>query len=426
MNKFEKNIKDAVKGYEAPYSAEAWQSLNKAMGPSKATLLKWIASSAVLLTLAIVGYAYFNQPETFIKDDLIAGTIQNKESKKFIRNVENSVYDKDGHLIKENQIPKDSDFKLIEENTITVPTEINTAELNVIESPEEILNTSEELTSNEVEYIAIIDEVKTEEITTLHHYKVRIVSPNTTQCLSNVFKFKADMPNQKALYEWHLGDGTIVTAGHVNHIYKKAGNYSVELVFLDLKTREIITTSPSVEITVLEEPKTSFTYEHLSGIEPSTYFTNTTPNTNNLLWEIENLKSSSLENFEYSFKHKGRFTVNLTATNENGCSTKTSQSITIEQNYTLLAPTAFTPNGDNMNDDFMPKALLLKELPFTLTIYDRQGKLVYQTTDSSQPWDGLYKSDGVPAPNGVYVWVCQLTKENGETEIYQSQIVIAK
>ncbi len=425
MNKFEKNIKDAVEGYEVPFSAEAWQSLNKAMGPSKATLLKWVASSAAFLTLAIVGYTYFDQPTPIIKDQLVVETIQNKESKEFIKKVENSIYDTEGHLVNENKVVTESDFKLIsKENT---PTELNTKELNRTEFTTEFNTTNiEHLTPNEVANIALLTEVETEQSITLRTLKAIVITSNTTQCLSNEFTFRADTPKQNAIYEWHLGDGTIMASNVANHIYSSAGNYSVELVLRDLKTKEIIKTSPSVEITVLEEPNTSFTYEESISIEPFTYFKNTTTTYKTLLWEIEDLKTSTIEEFDYSFKHKGRFTVNLTATNENGCSTTTSQVLKIEQDYNLLAPTAFSPNGDNLNDDFMPKALPLMELPFTLTIYDRQGKLVYQTSDSSQPWDGLYTQDGIPAPNGVYVWVCQLTKENGEPEVYQSQIIIAK
>jgi gliding motility-associated-like protein len=424
MNKFEKNIKDAVEGYEAPYSADAWQSLNKAMGPSKATLLKWVASSAALLTLAVVGYTYFDQPDAIITEELVAETIHNKDSKAFIKKIENSIYDANGQFIQKEEITDDSDFKLVTEHTPS--SETNTVEANIVEPIIEVKNTPEVLTPNEVSSTTSADENQKEPKHNTEVLKASVITSNTTQCLTNEFTFTPSVPKQNAIYEWHLGDGTIINGSVANHKYDMAGHYLVELVLRDLKTREIIKTSPSVEITVLEVPNTSFTNEQSVTIEPITYFRNTTTDYKTLVWEIENLKTSSLENFEYSFKNKGRFTVNLTATNENGCSTKTSEVITIEQNYNLLAPTAFSPNGDNLNDDFMPKALPLMQLPFTLTIYDRQGKLVYQTTDSSQPWDGISTQDGTLAPNGVYVWVCQLTKENGETEIYQNQIIIAK
>lgn len=424
MNKFEKNIKDAVEGYEAPYSAETWQSLNKAMGPSKVTLIKWIASSAALLALAVFGYSHFNTTEELITEELIAETVQNKESKAFIQNVENSVYDSNGKLVNEKPVTESSDFKLVEEEKIEEETNSITETSNE-STPDENL-TIEHLTPNNVSNITTIEEKEVEHTVIKTTLIAKVMTPITTQCISNEFTFTPSVPKQNAIYEWNLGDGTLLTGSVVSHNYTMAGNYSVELILRDRRTRAILETSPSVEITVLEAPNALFTEEQSTSIEPYTYFKNTSTNYKSILWEIENIETSTLENFEYSFKHKGRFTVNLTATNENGCSTTTSKVISVEQDYNLLAPTAFSPNGDNLNDNFMPKALPLMELPFTLTIYDRQGKLVYQTNDSSQPWDGQYTQEGIPAPNGVYVWVCQLTKGNGETEIYQSQVVIAK
>ena len=105
---------------------------------------------------------------------------------------------------------------------------------------------------------------------------------------------------------------------------------------------------------------------------------------------------------------------------------KPKQIYAIEKDYNLLAPTAFSPNEDNLNDFFIPKALPVLNLPFTMTIYDRQGKMVYQTSDANQPWNGLCTKDQVPAPDGVYIWVVQLTTESGEVELYQDQVTIAK
>jgi len=422
MNKLEKNIKDAVESYEAPYSAEAWQSLNKAMWPSKATLLKWAASSAALLALVVFGYSYINNSNEVVTDELIVKTIQNKGSKTLVKKVENLAYDTN-----ERHTTEDSSKEITEFNT---PSETNVqnevTKVPVTELPSDVNDNSNKPAPKDENNTIVVDENKTENTNTTVALKAKVITSKTIQCLSSKFNFTPSVSKQNAIYEWHLGDGTIIIGSTIDYTYEVAGHYSVELVLRDLNTKEIIKISPPVEITVLEEPSTSFTYEMANTIEPSTYFRNTTPTTTNLHWEIENLKSSNLENIQYSFKHKGRFTVNLTATNENGCSTTCSKTITIEQDYNLLAPTAFSPNGDNLNDYFMPKALPLMELPFTLTIYDRQGKLMYQTTDSSQPWDGINTQDGIPAENGIYVWVCQLTKENGETEIYQSQIVITK
>jgi len=64
-------------------------------------------------------------------------------------------------------------------------------------------------------------------------------------------------------------------------------------------------------------------------------------------------------------------------------------------------PNAFTPNKDGFNDLF--KVVAMNPLfNFDLQIYDRNGMLVYKSSDPSQGWDGSYK--GKPCPISTYVW----------------------
>ncbi len=66
-------------------------------------------------------------------------------------------------------------------------------------------------------------------------------------------------------------------------------------------------------------------------------------------------------------------------------------------------PTAFTPNGDNLNDTFVPVGryeLRTQEL----TIFDRWGREVYHTTTPGQGWDGRPLGGGDIVPPGVFAY----------------------
>ncbi len=65
----------------------------------------------------------------------------------------------------------------------------------------------------------------------------------------------------------------------------------------------------------------------------------------------------------------------------------------------LFAPNAFTPTQD-INNRFLIKGHGI--LRAHLYIYNREGSLVYQTTDLTEGWDGL--SNGRLCPQGSYVW----------------------
>jgi len=69
----------------------------------------------------------------------------------------------------------------------------------------------------------------------------------------------------------------------------------------------------------------------------------------------------------------------------------------------IYIPTAFTPNGDGKNDRF--KAVFAgPNSDFKLAVYDRWGRMVFETSDPSAGWDGT--TGGNPQPAGTYAWVC--------------------
>jgi gliding motility-associated-like protein len=64
---------------------------------------------------------------------------------------------------------------------------------------------------------------------------------------------------------------------------------------------------------------------------------------------------------------------------------------------------AFTPNGDGRNDKF--KVVFAGPTSdFRLAVYDRWGRMVFQTTDPFMGWDGT--ADGHPQPAGTYAYIC--------------------
>jgi gliding motility-associated-like protein len=68
----------------------------------------------------------------------------------------------------------------------------------------------------------------------------------------------------------------------------------------------------------------------------------------------------------------------------------------------LVVPSAFTPNGDGINDVWNIKALI--DFPqCTVSVYNRYGALVYQSRGYPQPWDGTY--NGSPVPTGTYYYI---------------------
>jgi len=71
-------------------------------------------------------------------------------------------------------------------------------------------------------------------------------------------------------------------------------------------------------------------------------------------------------------------------------------------NPQIFVPTAFTPNGDGVNDLFRPLAVGIKTIEY-FRVYNRWGQLVFSTTINGRGWDG--KISGTSQATNTYVWI---------------------
>ena len=88
-------------------------------------------------------------------------------------------------------------------------------------------------------------------------------------------------------------------------------------------------------------------------------------------------------------------------TDSNNCRGK--DSIQIYSCEKIVAPNAFTPNGDGINDVFKP-SIYGPVVSYTLTIYNRWGQMIFKSRDPGKGWDGTLS--GVPQPTDTYIWNC--------------------
>jgi gliding motility-associated-like protein len=97
------------------------------------------------------------------------------------------------------------------------------------------------------------------------------------------------------------------------------------------------------------------------------------------------------------------------------CTTLTN--VNIDCPCDLWIPNTFTPNGDSLNDDFLPipQAILHS---FSMFIYDRWGDLIYKT-DTYLPWNGT--ANGKYAMTGVYAYLIYYSCSSNPDKTYKRQ-----
>ena len=91
------------------------------------------------------------------------------------------------------------------------------------------------------------------------------------------------------------------------------------------------------------------------------------------------------------------------ASNNNNCYDTACVNIKVKGASTLYVPNAFTPNGDGKNDCFGISRYAGQLQQAELSIYNRWGVRVFNSTNSTDCWDGRYKGKLQDAGGFVYV-----------------------
>ena len=142
-----------------------------------------------------------------------------------------------------------------------------------------------------------------------------------------------------------------------------------------------------------------------------------------------NSLGESISTVFHTYVKDGLYPVTLTVYNKYGCSKSITEIITVGQGAEIMLPTAFTPNGDGINDMFRPSLLGLKEV--SMYIYDNWGNLIYEITSdtASLPidwgWNGVEKVNSEPL-NGTYRYYIMAKTINDKVIEKEGQFILIK
>jgi gliding motility-associated-like protein len=86
-------------------------------------------------------------------------------------------------------------------------------------------------------------------------------------------------------------------------------------------------------------------------------------------------------------------------------------------------PTAFTPNGDGLNDEVQPYLIGMKGL-ISFSVFNRWGKLIFYTTSYGKTWNGKFQ--GVDQDPGVYVWFIEFYNNDNKKVTEKGTITLIR
>jgi gliding motility-associated-like protein len=88
----------------------------------------------------------------------------------------------------------------------------------------------------------------------------------------------------------------------------------------------------------------------------------------------------------------------------------------------LFVPSAFSPNGDGVNDVLFIRGGCIKTMNFA--VYDRWGEKVFTTTDISQGWDGKYQNEDLN--NAVFVYYLDVILDSNKAVTLKGDVTLVR
>lgn len=224
-------------------------------------------------------------------------------------------------------------------------------------------------------------------------------------------------------YAWTFGNGNTSTLQNPPPQTYLPGTYTVQL---QVTTQGGCVQTDTMSITIYGLPLAGYipaggTYSANEVIN----FTDQSQNGTSFYWDFGyNNDSSLIQNPVYSFVVAGSYTVVEYVTNPGGCTDTAAYLFVIDEELDepVVVPTAFSPNGDGLNDEF--RVLGGPFTTYELRVFNEWGQQIFISDDQSKGWDGTFK--GMAQPTGSFVFVFNGTTYSNEEVKLQGEIAIIR
>ena len=113
----------------------------------------------------------------------------------------------------------------------------------------------------------------------------------------------------------------------------------------------------------------------------------------------------------------------LIVVDTNLCRSSDSVKVTVRTDIPVNIPSAFSPNGDGLNDVFHIANLRFQKL-VEFRVFNRWGQEVFSTNDNTKGWDGTSK--GTAQEMGVYNYVIRVAWPDGHVETYKGDVTLVR
>lgn len=220
-------------------------------------------------------------------------------------------------------------------------------------------------------------------------------------------------------YSWSNGLGTsqsysvspATTTTYTAVVTDNCGATSVSTVVVDVNPKPVANFGVSPATAVLSE-------------ETVTFSDSSSSNVTSWYWNFGDGSTATTQNATHEYLASGSYVVTLIVTTADGC-LDTMKYTAVEVKKEIKIPNVFTPwSKDGVNDVFVITLSGVTEA--YITIYDRWGLKMFETTDPKTYWDGIAMQTGRQAPEGTYYYIVKATFGDGEVVEEKGYLMLLK
>jgi gliding motility-associated-like protein len=245
-------------------------------------------------------------------------------------------------------------------------------------------------------------------------------------CAPLTVLFSSEANPDEVAQGWTFSDGESSDADAPVHVFETPGTYGVEVTAvstgncpasIDFAVDSLVVVHPNPPVGFMATPQI------VDITNPVVTLESLVDSLNTVTYFGSDGGSLNAANGQYVFDNGGTFQLIQTVVSPEGCVSTAIGEVVV--NGTLFyAPTAFTPDGDGLNDVWLPVARGVSR--YHARIWNRWGELVWSSQKAEEPWLGQSQSGTHFAPDGIYLWEVTYLDQIDYPHIERGTLMLAR
>lgn len=232
-----------------------------------------------------------------------------------------------------------------------------------------------------------------------------VLNPVANECMPADISFGVTT-DIGSTYSWNIpGSGTSNLSNPIFQ-FGSAGVYDVNVTVTSGAGCPTTVTAPGF-VTIYQKPNAVATADPASTttLNPTVTFTDMSTDASSWNWNFGDEDTSLAQNPVHTYQDTGSYTTQLIVISPNGCRDTTTLLIQVSPDFAIYVPSAFSPNGDGVNEKFFAYGIGINPDKFEMRIFDRWGNMLFRSTRLDQGWDGKANGGASVAQEDVYIWL---------------------